>query len=292
MPTARSGLSTCTVNGKMYAIGGWAGSNYAGISTVEEYEPNPFVVDFNSDGIVDLQDLLKLINSWGQDDRLVDIAPPFGDGVVDALDLEVLMSHWGHEVDDPTLIACWKLDKTEGDVAYDSGTTNDAVVLGSALWQPDAGMVNGALQFDGIDDYVNTPFILNPADGMFSVFVWVKGVAPGQVIMSQEHGTNWLLTDAQGCFMTALESNGRRPGGPLISETTITDGNWHRVGFTWDGTNRILYVDDAEVAHDTLTSLNGSEGGLYIGTGKGFEAGTFWSGLIDDVRVYDRVVKP
>ena len=34
MPTARSGLVTCAVNGKMYAIGGWADSNWTGISTV------------------------------------------------------------------------------------------------------------------------------------------------------------------------------------------------------------------------------------------------------------------
>jgi len=51
-------------------------------------------------------------------------------------------------------------------------------------------------------------------------------------------------------------------------------------------------VDDVEVAHDTQTGLKGSDGGLYIGAGKGLEPGTFWSGMIDDVRIYDRVVAP
>jgi hypothetical protein len=31
---------------------------------------------------------------------------------------------------------------------------------------------------------------------------------------------------------------------------------------------------------------------LYIGAGNGFGAGTFWFGLIDDVRIHDRVVVP
>jgi hypothetical protein len=31
---------------------------------------------------------------------------------------------------------------------------------------------------------------------------------------------------------------------------------------------------------------------LSIGAGKAMEAGTFWSGLIDDVRIYNRTVKP
>ncbi len=39
---------------------------------------------------------------------------------------------------------------------------------------------------------------------------------------------------------------------PLQSQTVITDGGWHRVGQVWDGTNRILYVDDIEVASHTF----------------------------------------
>jgi hypothetical protein len=59
------------------------------------------------------------------------------------------------------------------------------------------------------------------------------------------------------------------------SQTIITDGNWHRVGFVWDGSNRILYVDDAVVAEDPQANLTGVSGGLHIGTGKDFESGTF-----------------
>lgn len=35
-----------------------------------------------------------------------------------------------------------------------------------------------------------------------------------------------------------------------------------------------------------------STGGLNIGTGKNLDAGTFWSGLIDDIRIYNQAVKP
>jgi hypothetical protein len=72
----------------------------------------------------------------------------------------------------------------------------------------------------------------------------------------------------------------------------ITDGDWHRVGFVWDGSQRILYVDDMEVAIDTQSGLGSSEGGLYIGAGKNLEPGSFFSGLIDDVRIYDRAITP
>ncbi|MHC4627466.1 MAG: hypothetical protein ACYTDV_10840 [Planctomycetota bacterium] len=57
---------------------------------VEFWEIRPDV-DFNDDGAVDIDDLSRLIESWGLDDPLVDIGPmPWGDGIVDAKDLAVL----------------------------------------------------------------------------------------------------------------------------------------------------------------------------------------------------------
>ena len=85
---------------------------------------------------------------------------------------------------------------------------------------------------------------------------------------------------------------GRLTEPPLLSQTLITDDAWHRVGLSWDGANRILYVDNVEVAKDTQPGFASSEGGLYIGTGKDMTLGTYWSGLIDEVRVYNRAVRP
>jgi len=40
------------------------------------------------------------------------------------------------------------------------------------------------------------------------------------------------------------------------------------------------------------TAMASSDRGLYIGVGKDFSADSFFSGLIDDVRIYSRAVKP
>ncbi len=37
----------------------------------------------------------------------------------------------------------------------------------------------------------------------------------------------------------------------LLSQTVLTDGHWHRIGLVWDGSNKILYVDNVQVASDT-----------------------------------------
>jgi hypothetical protein len=185
------------------------------------------------------------------------------------------------------------LDETEGSIANDSAGDHDGTLNGKPVWQPTDGQVNGALQLDGINDYVITDPVLNPADGSFSVFAWIKGGVPGQTVISQTGGANWLLADpVDGKLMTGLQGTGRGGNVPVVSEIVITDGVWHRVGLTWDGSNRILYADDAEVARDMQHGLEGSTGGFYIGAGKNLEPGSFFSGLIDDVRIYDRAITP
>jgi hypothetical protein len=284
------------------ADGRWAYifNNTAGGSNDMWMAPIIPIVDFNGDGQADGKDLLCMTYYWDTNNPLCDIGPfAWGDGTVDLQDVIVLAEYLGKEIVNPTLIAHWTLDETEGTTAMDSASGKDGFVLGDAVWQPEGGQVGGALQLDGVDDCVITPFILNTADEQFSVFVWIKNGAAGQVILSQEGGVNWLMADSiDGALRTDLKEPalaGRDPkpsGPPLISSTVVTDSDWHRVGFVRDGINRILYVDDVEVARDTAANLEAAGEGLYIGVGSGLEPGTFWSGLIDDVRIYNRTVHP
>ena len=253
------------------------------------------VVDFTGDSRVDIKDLVILIEHWGKNEPSVDMGPmPWGDGVVDAADLEILMSYWGKEVYNPHFIAHWKLDETEGNIVHDCIGGFDATLIGDAIWESDGGQIDGALRFNGTNGYIKMPPILNPNDGVFSIFVWIKGGAPGQAIISQKDGADWLLTDTQGCLITALISTGRSPGDPLRSEMVVTDGHWHRIGLVWDGAYRSLYVDDELAATDAAPQNNfpGSQGNLYIGAAHDLHVDTLWSGFIDDARVYDWVVEP
>lgn len=254
--------------------------------------------DFNQDGIVDIQDLTILMAYSGQNKPLVDIAPlPDGDGVVDEQDLDLFLEHWQEEIPgppDPHLVAHWALDETEGGVAHDSAGSTDGVVLGDPVRRPDEGMVDGALGFDGFDDYILvSDTVLDPADGPFSVLAWIQGGAPGQVIVSQIEGTNWLGVDAiTGCLITELRGIGRFRR-TLRSNAVVTDGNWHRIALVSEGDDRSLYVDGVLVAQDAQAGGPAScSGGLNIGCGADATPGTFFSGLLDDVRVYNRAAKP
>jgi hypothetical protein len=257
--------------------------------------PNPNVMNIEtwqpwSVNLADFADVdLTAVTMLGIGVGDPDSSVPGGTGLFYIDDIELYPSAGSY---DPTLMAHWALDETEGSTAMDSAGENHAQVIGDATWLPNEGMINGALLLDGVDDCLAVDAVRDPSEGPLSVFAWVQGGAPGQVIVSQVLGANWLMADAAGgCLMTDLKQPGRF-GKALVSETVITDGNWHRVGLVWDGAKRGLYVDDVLVAADTQTSLVGSNGGLNIGCDKNNASGTFWSGLIEEVRIYNRAVKP
>jgi len=245
------------------------------------------ICDFNNDLKVDSADMHIMVDHWGESYPLCDIGPtPFGDGIVDIHDMIVLTEHLYR------LTAHWKLDENDGIVANDSYGDHDGTLNGNPFWQPTGGMMDGSLMLDGIDDYIDTPFILDPSKGSFSVFAWVYCWMPGQVIISQkgEFGGTWLGTNPSGKLMTGFSDVNF---GALESELVITDVQWHHVGFVYDmdTLHRRLYVDGILVAEDT-SAIAGvpSDDGLYIGASKDLSAGTLFSGFIDDVRIYNQAL--
>jgi hypothetical protein len=254
--------------------------------------------DLNSDGIVDSADMCILVDHWHTSEPSCDLSPPpFGDGIVDVQDLIAISEYLFIY---PGAAAHWRLDETQGDMADDSVSDCIGTLVGNPAWQPTSGVDSGALEFDGVDDYVTADVVLDPKAGPFSVLAWVKGGAPGQVIVSQAdlqvdrtkyEGCSWLEIETLGRLTTGLHS-----GDVVLPalDVVVTDGQWHRVALVWDDTsnNSTLYVDSVEVAAYMDPTKPTTYGGLQIGVGRSREPGTFFTGLIDDVRIYNRAVKP
>jgi len=261
----------------------------------EYLSPTLDILDVSRNEKLDFGDFAILAQYWRENESSVDIAPgPLGDGKVDAIDVAALAQYW---LADLRVFAHWKLDEMHGAIAHDSAGNINGIVHGDPNWLPTGGKVRGALELDGIHDYVSTDFVLNPADGAFSVFAWVKGGSPGQAVISQASGTgngrSWLTADSLGRLMTDLRAPGRGSP-PLISEFMMTDGDWHRIGAVWDGSYRYLYADGAEVKKDDTAQagLLDATGGLYFGTANTLDATSFFDGLIDDIQVYDQAITP
>jgi alpha-tubulin suppressor-like RCC1 family protein len=83
-------------NGGFFAIDAGGGRSFA----IRPDTPSCPQADINCDGLVNVNDLLAVINAWGNcppppASCPADIAPPGGDGVVNVNDLLMVINNWG-----------------------------------------------------------------------------------------------------------------------------------------------------------------------------------------------------
>ena len=79
----------------------------------------------------------------------------------------------------PGMISYWNLDEGEGDMAYDSFGNNDGS-LNDPCWA--TGQIGGALEFNGVDDYVDLgPDSSLKPDFPITFSAWIKRSSTGGI---------------------------------------------------------------------------------------------------------------
>ncbi len=197
------------------------------------------------------------------------------------------------------LVGNWKFDEGSGTSAADSsGNGNTGTLLPNGIgptWT--TGKINGALNFDGVDDQVTTSNLFNNPQ-VFTISVWFKTTsASGKKIVGFENlqtGTNsgswdrhiYMGTDGRikfGWYSGALN---------IVSSTnTLNDGQWHHAVGTHDASNvGKLYIDG--VLQGTLTNPAEVYNGYWRIGGYKLEFWTsgsdgYFTGEIDEARIYN-----
>ncbi|MBA7702358.1 hypothetical protein ES703_111122 [subsurface metagenome] len=205
------------------------------------------------------------------------------------------------------LVGHWKLDEGAGTIAFDSsGLGNDGTLGGDPQWT--AGKIGGALDFDG-DDYVDcgNPSRLDFGTGSWSVSAWIKmpATTDNRNIFAKggdnTGGIRYMLnvseTDDHKACLTVDRDSPSPDKVQATSIVTVDDDQWHHIVGIRDGSSLRLYVDGALDGTNTLPAgydLSGtSQGNAYIGAGWRYDTSVvhkFLIGVIDDVRIYDRVL--
>lgn len=155
----------------------------------------------------------------------------------------------------PDPIGHWSFDEGQGETAYDSAGGRHGTVYG-AEWTE--GMVGGALDFDGVSDYValpkNHPVWLPGND--FTLAFWVyfatDYAAENEVILDLNHAASSNPYNELGyCVlrrpfageivfqMTTMENSDEE----LYTQTRFDKGKWHHVAAVRDGGRQEIYVD-------------------------------------------------
>jgi hypothetical protein len=203
------------------------------------------------------------------------------------------------------LLAHWKLDEGTGISAADStGNGNTGTLANGPLWvtAPPLRVANPfALSLDGVDDHVEFMVKTLPAIQAPKTFaLWVKyDVAPSNgnqnfLALSDANapaqaGNTFAGAGVQIGFRGAALIVWKWGGAELVSTTPPAAGVWHHLGYTFDGTTHVLYVDGAKVASTTNPSQTAATVAAYLGT---YSPTTMdperYKGALDDVRIYGR----
>jgi hypothetical protein len=198
-------------------------------------------------------------------------------------------------------ISYWRLGETSGDVAEDSVGSNDGVYLnGVTLGVPGAivGDTNTAAGFQVANlTKVDVPYseALNPPAG-FSVELWAR-VTGGDTYRSPltsradfpQRGYIFYATPAN--IWQFWTGNGDAGGWNTIGGPAVQLNTWTHLVGTFDGTNKLFYVNGKLVASSTPTFAPNTENPLRFGAGRTEGEGDyFFEGDVDEVSFYNKVL--
>ncbi len=149
------------------------------------------------------------------------------------------------------------------------------------------------MEFDGIDNYARVGDNVD-LSGPFSISAWVYSRGSNNnndektIISKRGSGTDgyhFYLRDDNRLEMR-FDSGG---SDQITSNTTLNDGQWRHVAFTFDGSNARLYIDGVLDNTEAMNAPTANAYNLCIG-GRWIDKGdqrNFFIGNLEEIRIWD-----
>lgn len=201
------------------------------------------------------------------------------------------------------LVAYWSFDYNDGSIAYDESENNNDGFITGATWT--AGISGNALDFDGVNDYVevSTSSSLNFGSGDFSISAWVRTdnskIDDLQIVEKMDRESQAPFT---GYYLRISHlSSYENKAEPCLSDGTneveifgnefVSDNEWHFIVATFDRDDKLtLYVDSEFETSEDIDIVGNIDvaSPLYIGQQDNND--NRFIGQIDEIRFYNRVI--
>jgi len=203
-------------------------------------------------------------------------------------------------------VANWKFDETSGTTALDSsGNGNTGTLVNGPSWT--AGKVNNALNFDGVNDYVNagSPSSLNDMPAK-TIVAWIKpisfgGGGYGRIFDKNQSGTNqgWNLFFPGSANLRFSQYFSITNGYWDSAQNSIVLNTWQHVAVVYDRASasnvpkfyvngNLLTISNSNYQSPSGSASSDASQPLTIG---GRTAGDrSFNGNIDEVYVYNRAL--
>lgn len=192
-------------------------------------------------------------------------------------------------------LASWSFDRGEGDRILNRATGRKDLLLDGPTWR--RGLKGRCLDFDGTDVATwsgSRQLSLRRSDYTFAAWISTRG--DGTIMSIMDPGDRWspgemafFIRDGNLAFDIGWE-------GVIEGSTSVIDGSWHHVAFTWSHDNRrvSLYVDGVPDASGTIPPGDTPEETvLHLGmAADDFPVPSPFSGFMEGVELFDVLLDP
>lgn len=196
------------------------------------------------------------------------------------------------------LVGWWKLDEGSGVTTSDSsGQGNTGTLTNGPTWV--SGKRNGGISFDASDDYIALPAQLIAIGNTFTFTAWIYfsgSLTTRYTVFGQENAVNAFMFEVgQGPASAGSGRVGSLYTGQVDVESvsgTLTQNVWTHIAYIKNGAGATssIYVNGVSVSLTNHVGLTYSNSSGAKAIGRRAAASQLFSGSIDDVRLYNRVL--
>jgi len=195
---------------------------------------------------------------------------------------------------DPGLVGCWSFDEGEGNAVKDSSKSgHDGAVSGSRRVK---GVVGNALEFNGVSDFAN---LSSPGSGLVdkavSVEAWIQSAGNNvnaNLVFAGPESLDFGIWIQGGRFFGGIwNSDGAQCS--AVSPSGPTPGQWYHVAMTCDfNTDKTvkLYIDGKLISTNPAVGSAIRSAHTTIDIGGRTPNASYFNGIIDDVKIYNRAL--
>jgi len=257
--------------------------------------------------LITAKNLLHTSSAW-----LKCVKIEFSDGSIERLVRNTEDICIGNDTDysEMDCLTHWRLDETSGTIIVDNGDLKlDGTAQRNTSLTMTGGKVDVAQDLDGANDYITISSVAGLSGlAALTIPLWFKTSDSGtQCLIAKD---NYGISDVTREWFIDMYDSGKIRFYLMTNEWShrigiktidrFDDGLWHYLIATWDGTfdtgGMAIYIDGRKV--DVTVDKAGSFNGLTSHTGTPVRIGVYpvdsyaykFDGIIDDVRIYDRVI--
>ncbi len=190
----------------------------------------------------------------------------------------------------------YSFDDYDAVIPDESGHGYDGTLSGGVDFS-DAGYSGGCFQFNGSDSYVQ---LERPIQDSFTITAWIKADVPGRGGNQAYEGSGLFWSDVGGVandfvvavLGTKLSFFNGNPDISVNSRADVVTGEWMHIAAVRDTTARTIsvYIDgklDNTVTHSNTGPLDAQ---AVLAIGANTLDGRYYTGLMDEVKIYDSVL--